>query len=410
MAVAAPAERYLTADRPGLRRLTTLLLWLTIFAGAFVLFEPAPYEGVFALLCAVVAIRSIAIPSLLALPIGFIALWLSGGIVTIAVTGTSREASIYLAISAYLALSAVVFAALVADRPDKTLGTVRHAYVAAGVVAALAGIAGYFHLVPGSGLFLLYDRAKGPFEDPNVFAPFLVLPTLLLVQDVLDGRLRRLPVSICLLAILLAGVLLSFSRAAWGHLAVSVLVMAALLFVASKTNRFRVWIVGGGLLTLLAAAIVIVALLAIPGVRDEFLNRADLFQDYDTGVTGRFGNQLRSIPLLLENPLGFGPYKFGERYGMDPHNVYLNAFATYGWLGGLGYLGLVVATWIVGARLAMVRAPWQKFHIAAFAAYVGVSLEGLVIDTDHWRHYFLLAGLVWGLSAATLDYRRGRAT
>ncbi|MDH3602854.1 MAG: O-antigen ligase domain-containing protein, partial [Candidatus Tectomicrobia bacterium] len=50
---------------------------------------------------------------------------------------------------------------------------------------------------------------------------------------------------------------------------------------------------------------------------------------------------------------------------------------------------------------------WQNFHIAAYATYVGASLEGLVIDTDHWRHYFLLAGLVWGLCAATRDYQSG---
>jgi hypothetical protein len=27
-----------------------------------------------------------------------------------------------------------------------------------------------------------------------------------------------------------------------------------------------------------------------------------------------------------------------------------------------------------------------------------------VIDTDHWRHYFLLVGLVWGLFVATERY------
>jgi hypothetical protein len=27
--------------------------------------------------------------------------------------------------------------------------------------------------------------------------------------------------------------------------------------------------------------------------------------------------------------------------------------------------------------------------------------EGFVIDSDHWRHFYLLLGMVWGLSAAT---------
>jgi len=33
-------------------------------------------------------------------------------------------------------------------------------------------------------------------------------------------------------------------------------------------------------------------------------------------------------------------------------------------------------------------------------------LEGFVIDTDHWRHFFLLLGMIWGLSAATYRHLR----
>jgi len=29
-----------------------------------------------------------------------------------------------------------------------------------------------------------------------------------------------------------------------------------------------------------------------------------------------------------------------------------------------------------------------------------------VIDTDHWRHFFLLLGMIWGLAAATFRQAR----
>jgi hypothetical protein len=29
-----------------------------------------------------------------------------------------------------------------------------------------------------------------------------------------------------------------------------------------------------------------------------------------------------------------------------------------------------------------------------------------VIDTDHWRHFYLLLGMIWGLSAATFRQTR----
>ena len=48
------------------------------------------------------------------------------------------------------------------------------------------------------------------------------------------------------------------------------------------------------------------------------------------------------------------------------------------------------------------RTPWQPYVITAFAAFVGEVAEGAVIDTDHWRHFFLLLGMVWGLYTATL--------
>ncbi|MGA8820001.1 MAG: O-antigen ligase domain-containing protein, partial [Xanthobacteraceae bacterium] len=56
---------------------------------------------------------------------------------------------------------------------------------------------------------------------------------------------------------------------------------------------------------------------------------------------------------------------------------------------------------------------WQYYLLAAYAAFVGEVAEGFVVDTDHWRHFFLLLGLVWGLTVATInacrrpDYRIG---
>jgi hypothetical protein len=59
------------------------------------------------------------------------------------------------------------------------------------VIAALFGIAGYFNLFPGAEYFTRFDRARGTFQDPNVFGPFLVLPTLLLIQRLLRGPTLR---------------------------------------------------------------------------------------------------------------------------------------------------------------------------------------------------------------------------
>src|SRR5205823_2642979 len=72
--------------------------------------------------------------------------------------------------------------------------------------------------------------------------------------------------------------------------------------------------------------------------------RASLAQSYDVGETGRFGNQIASIPMILTEPNGMSPRHFHFVFGADPHNVYLNAFASYGWLGGISFVTLVITS------------------------------------------------------------------
>jgi hypothetical protein len=67
-------------------------------------------------------------------------------------------------------------------------------------------------------------------------------------------------------------------------------------------------------------------------------------------------------------------------------------------------------TLAVGFRASLVPAPWQVYLIAAYAAFVGEAVEGFIVDTDHWRHFFLVLGLLWGLTAASINLRRRELT
>jgi hypothetical protein len=77
--------------------------------------------------------------------------------------------------------------------------------------------------------------------------------------------------------------------------------------------------------------------------------------------------------------------------------MFLNA----GWLGGMIYVLSVVATLFLGFRTAIQRTRLQGPAVIAFASFAGLAFEGFVIDTDHWRHFFLMAALIWGLADAT---------
>ncbi|MNL60158.1 hypothetical protein D3C87_1839480 [compost metagenome] len=59
----------------------------------------------------------------------------------------------------------------------------------------------------------------------------------------------------------------------------------------------------------------------------------------------------------------------------------------------------MAATCVVGWRLVFRRGPTQLHAIAIWSALFVTILQGLQIDTDHWRHFYLMLGLVWGLAA-----------
>ena len=207
-------------------------------------------------------------------------------------------------------------------------------------------------------------------------------------------------------AILLVGLLFSFSRGAWGNFVFAAAAMMWLLFVTADSRRARLRIVLVSLVAVAGVVLLALAIVSIDAVRETFLQRASLLQDYDVGPAGRFGVQQASLDMILQHPFGMGALEFGRIYNIPPHNIYLWLTVSYGWVGGIAYTFSVLLTIVFGLRAALVRTPWQSHLVVSYAAYLGLAAEGLVIDTDHWRHYYLLLGLVWGLAAATRNFRR----
>jgi hypothetical protein len=79
-----------------------------------------------------------------------------------------------------------------------------------------------------------------------------------------------------------------------------------------------------------------------------------------------------------------------------------------GWLSGTAYLGLILVTLIVGLQHVFVRTPWRAAYIAVYATYAAETGESYIIDVQHWRHYFMIIGVLWGLFAAAAAYRRAQ--
>jgi hypothetical protein len=398
MQVAAPAAAFS-------ERLLLLVLYVTVLASSVAFIEPSPHDalmGVLALTCLIAGVRFDRHIALLVL---LLLIWNVAGLLSL-LNVPGMEATIqYAGTSIYLAVAAVLFASLFAQNTMPRLATMRAAYILTATIISLAGIAGYFSLFPGAyDLFAPFGRALGAFKDPNVFGPFLIWPALVVLERMLARRVRI--VDLMIVSILLLGLLLSFSRGAWFHFAASCLVMMMLAFVAAETPATRLRIFAMSAIGIAALTAFIVILLSFDTIAKMFQERAQLLQSYDVGSGGRFRLQELALSAVLDFPNGMGPFEFARVHGSQQHNVYLQAFLVYGWAGGMAYVTLLVATFWTALRTVFVRTPWQPYLICALAAFVGEVLEGFVIDSDHWRHFYLLIGMIWGLAAATLNRTR----
>jgi O-Antigen ligase len=403
-AVLAPA---VAVSRPLSEPLGAGMLWLLGVAGACVFIEPSPYEVVALAAMLLFGLSGLALRPALAPLIVLLLLLNAGYVLALLPVIEQPGAAIWVAVSFFLALSTVFFAGVLGTNTQARFDWLMRGYLAAAVIASLLAVAGYFHVFGSwSDLFVLYDRARGTFKDPNVLGAFLVLPGLLVLQRMLAGRLRTAIGSGITLLVILAALFLTFSRGAWGQFVLAALILMGLTFITTRSAGERVRIGLIALVGALAIVMFVLALLSIPQVAELFNARANLDQSYDIGRMGRFGRYMLGAELALDYPLGLGPLQFPRLLPEAPHNVYLNSFMAGGWLAGFAYLTLTAITLVTSLRYVLVATPWRPAYHAVFAAYLGVVAESAIIDSDHWRHYFLILGVLWGLIVATRS--RGR--
>jgi O-Antigen ligase len=250
-------------------------------------------------------------------------------------------------------------------------------------------------------LFVPEHRAAAFFKDPDVFGAFPVMMVLLLLNDVWHPRSHLIPgpslVKVFGAVLCTVVIVLSFSRAAFINLTVSLAVYLALNLRELSPRRL------GGLLGL-----AVVAMGALAGIvsqlgLEEFLWNRVALQPYDTD---RFATHASGIEIGLTHLLGIGPGMF-ER----AHSLYIRTFAEYGVFGALflySAIGLVVARVL---RCAIRESGKSSGLLASVvgACLVGMLVNSLVIDTLHWRQFWFVWALAWGVAdvAARMSPRDG---
>ena len=408
MAYAATAGSYnATAAPPGVMALQRALVWLAGASGAIVFIEPSPYEVV-TLGAAILFFATGMRLRLVFMPLALLLIALNVGYSIGAIPFLDKsEIFSWIATSWYMAVTVIFFAMVLSEDTAARLDMLRRGLVVGAMIASLAAIGGYFNLVPGGhDLLTLYERARGTFKDPNVLGAFLILPALFVLQDVVTARFGKALRGAIAFGVMSLAILLAFSRAAWGGLVLTSAFMLILMVLTSQSRGERSRIITTALLAAAGAVLLLAVLLSFDSIAEMFRQRASFDQSYDEGRFGRFGRHILGADMALDLPFGIGPLQFHNYFPEDTHNSYLNAFMSGGWISGICYPVLVFVTVILGFRYLFVRVSWQRAYLAIFSAFLGTVGESFIIDTDHWRHFWMMIGAMWAMIAAAAPYKQ----
>ena len=399
-AVSLPLAR--TARTSGFLRALVLVLFAT---SSIVLFEPAPCDLFFplvlvpALLCGQLAAPGRSGAAALIATGLFVIANLTSALFSVELD----RAGFYVAVTLYMLLLYWFVAGIVARHGPAIVDWIGRGLICAATISASIGVLARFRLIPMSQMFFRDEsgmRIKSTFKDPNVFAPFLVAAAILLLSTIICSKRVRLRHTL-LFALFVFGILLSFSRGAWLHFAVSLGLFSGLhlFFLSDLRARKRL------LISAIGFGIVLVPLFGWLLTRadiGEYFGRRLSMQRYDSE---RFASQALALRVATDNPLGLGPGQWLDwRFGISTHNVYLRVLAENGFLGLIGFLAIIAAS--LGQAMSGIRArsACASLHAVALAVVAGALVESFVIDTLHWRHFWVFLALPIGLRA----YERAR--
>jgi predicted neutral ceramidase superfamily lipid hydrolase len=141
-----------------------------VFLSGFVINEPAPYELFLVVLIAIWAVFGLKLSKHIAPLIVLYVVFNIGGMFSILTMDNVKDTPMYIAVSLFLAFTAMFFAAII-EADQRRLLLIFRAYVAAAIITALLGILGYLGVMPGGEVFTRYDRAMGAFRTRTCSVP-----------------------------------------------------------------------------------------------------------------------------------------------------------------------------------------------------------------------------------------------
>lgn len=371
------------------------LMALLMASGVFVSIEPAPFDvGAVLLGFVLLVTRQLKVPRITPVVFGLLAVFVASNFVSLVFAKDTPRAYVFLAVTLYLMAIWALVVAAVGKRSAQMTQAILVGYTLGAAVASATGIAAYLGAPVIGPLMVPNRRLVGLFKDPNVYGAYMVPAAVFAFSQVVRLRKGQRVAWLAVFGVCAGATFLSFSRGAWINLTVGLATFFVLFTFADGLGR--VW---WRTMVLLPVAIVILAgfayqLVSVDAIGEMFQVRFG-YQQYDDV---RFAIQLEAVQTALHNPLGLGPGSTEGAFSRSAHSLYVRTLVENGLLGAVSlfsflFLSLGRATWV--AIFSRNLEDRQRFAVIA-GALVGALVESTVIDTVHWRHFWIFCGLAWG--------------
>jgi putative inorganic carbon (HCO3(-)) transporter len=262
--------------------------------------------------------------------------------------------------------------------------------------------------VIASNQFETYFRVNSLFFDPNIYGRFLAMTMIGLAATLLwPRRAREVALASVILAVLWAGLILTFSQSSIAALLVGLAVLAAVRWgIRPVAIAFGAVVVVGLVVVLAAPRLVHV------NIRSS--------KSIDRATSGRLDLMRGGLSMFADRPLqGFGSGAFAERFrqresassrdaASASHTIPITFGAEQGVIGLAAYIAVLVTAFSLLFRgLGRLRERAPPLRLVT-RAYIAAAFTGLVLHTFLYAA-FLEDPITWTLLAAGIVLARAGA-
>ncbi len=361
---------------------------ITIILSGIIFIEPAPYDLLILLLLFIAAFKNYLTYSKEHFwPVIFLLVFIETNFVSIYFIKDMYSALFFMLITFYCIIMWATLVGINSYFGKKILSRIFNMYILSGLIVVIPGLIAYYYPLSFSEILIYGDsRIKSFFKDPNVFGPFLIPPTLYTLWLIEKNSKIKMFVAMLLFLLFTSGVLLSYSRAAWGQFILSIIIY----FIIRKDKSIKTV---KTIVSLIIIGIpIMIYIIFFTQAGKLFFERTSI-QTYDQV---RFSQQESSLDYLYKFPLGFGPGQSEMILSQSTHSLFVRVLSEYGIIGIICFLIFLILTLKRSYFLSRNDlGEYKIFYAIITASIIGIIFNSFFVDTLHWRHFWLLLSLPW---------------